>query len=167
MTLLDWALLLVWLGVTLSGFWKGAVRLVFGGGGLIVGVWLALAAGGDAAAAVENLIGIDWLAGVLGRLLLVLVCVLVGLLAGWGIEKTLKELHLGWLNRLSGAALAAVVGMLLLSVFLVTAIGFSPTFRELANESLLAPRLMEFLGWAISQEAAADAVSAVEDSISR
>ena len=66
MTLLDWALLLVWLGVTLGGFWKGAVRIVFGGGGLIVGLWLAVAAGGDAAAAMESLIGIEWLAEVLG-----------------------------------------------------------------------------------------------------
>ena len=153
--------------MTLGGFWKGAVRIVFGGGGLIVGLWLAIVAGGDAAAALESLIGIEWLAEALGRLLIVVACVLFGILAGWGIERTLKALHLGWLDRLCGAALAGVTGMLLLSVFLVTAMRLSPTFEELADSSLLAPRLMEFLGWAVSQEAAAEAVSAVEDSISR
>lgn len=167
MTLLDWAILVVWLGVTLGGFWKGAVRLVFGGGGLIVGLWLAIAAGGDAAAALEAVVGVDWLAAVLGRLLLVVGCVLVGLAAGWGIERTLKALHLGWLNRLSGAVLAGVVGALLLSLLMVTAIGLSPTFKDLAAESLLAPRLMEFLGWAAAQEATAEAASAVSESITR
>ena len=83
MTLLDWALLVVWLGVTLSGFWKGAVRLVFGGGGLIVGLWLAVMVGGDTAATLEPVLGIDWIAAVLGRLLPLVGCVLVGLVAGW------------------------------------------------------------------------------------
>ena len=68
MTLLDWVLVVVWLGVTLGGFWEGAVRLVFGGGGLIVGVWLAVAAGGDVAAALLEVVGVDWIAAVLGRL---------------------------------------------------------------------------------------------------
>lgn len=33
MTVLDWVLLTVWFGVTLAGFWKGAMRFVLGGGG--------------------------------------------------------------------------------------------------------------------------------------
>ena len=72
MTLLDWVLLIVWLGLTLGGFWKGAVRLIFGGGGLVAGVWLAIVAGDDAQAAIEGVMGIPWLSAVLGRLLLVL-----------------------------------------------------------------------------------------------
>jgi len=167
MTLLDWALLVVWLGVTFGGFWKGAVRIMFGGGGLIVGLWLAVVAGSDAAEALQTLVGVDWLAEVVGRLLLLLVCVVVGLVAGWGIERTLHALHLGWLNRLSGAALAGAVGVLLLTLFLVTAIRLSPTFEDLAEESVLAPRLLQFLGWAATQDAAAEAVSAVSDSITR
>lgn len=165
MTLLDWALLVVWLGVTLSGFWKGAVRLVFGGGGLIVGLWLAVAVGSDAAATLEPVIGVEWIAAVLGRLLPLVGCVLVGLVAGWGIERTLQALHLGWLNRLCGAGLAGTAGLLLLSVFLVTAIRLSPAFEEVAARSLLAPHLTRMLGWVASQEAAADAASAVEESI--
>jgi uncharacterized membrane protein required for colicin V production len=157
MTLLDWALLVVWLGVTLSGFWKGAVRLVFGGGGLVVGVWLAVTAGSDAAAALEPVVGISWIAVVLGRLLPLVACVLVGLVAGWGIERTLEALHLGWLNRLCGAGLAGAAGLLLLSLFLVTAMRLSPTFEEIAARSLLAPWLARMLGWVASQEAAADA----------
>ena len=167
MTLLDWALLVVWLGVTLSGFWKGAVRLVFGGGGVIVGVWLAVMVGGDAAAALEPLVGIEWLAVVLGRLLPLVACVLVGLVAGWGIERTLEALHMGWLNRLCGAGLAGTAGLLLLSLFLVTAIRLSPTFEDIASRSLLAPRMARMLGWVASQDAAADAASAGDEPITR
>lgn len=167
MTLLDWALLVVWLGVTLGGFWKGAVRLVFGGGGLIVGLWLAVVVGSDAAATLQPVVGIGWIAEVLGRLLPLVGCVLVGLVAGWGIERTLEALHLGWLNRLCGAGLAAAAGLLLLSLFLVTAIRMSPTFEEVAGRSLLAPHLTRMLGWVTSQDATADAASAVEESITR
>ena len=45
MTPLDWVLVVVWLGLTLGGFWKGAVRIIFGGGGLAAGLWLAVVAG--------------------------------------------------------------------------------------------------------------------------
>ena len=30
MTVVDWVLIVVWLGLTLGGFWKGAVRIIFG-----------------------------------------------------------------------------------------------------------------------------------------
>jgi uncharacterized membrane protein required for colicin V production len=149
-TLLDWALLAVWLGVTLSGFWEGAVRLVFGGGGLIAGLWLALAVGGEVAVRVEAVAGVAWLAAVLGRLLPFIACVVVALAAGWGIERTLKALHLGWLNRLCGAGLAGVIGGVLLAVFLTTAVRLSPSWRSWAEHSLLAPRLLHL--WSAAEE---------------
>lgn len=150
MSLLDWALILVWLGVTLSGFWKGAVRLVFGGGGLVAGLWLAVAVGGEVAIQLQNLVGWPWVAAVLGRVLPLIVCVLAALAAGWGIERTLKALHLGWLNRLCGAGLAAVVGGVLLALFLTSAVRLSPTWRSWSEHSLLAPRLLEL--WSVAEE---------------
>ena len=44
-----------------------------------------------------------------GVILPVLLCAGLGLVAGWGFEKTLRALHLGWLNRLAGAGLAGAV----------------------------------------------------------
>jgi uncharacterized membrane protein required for colicin V production len=164
MTVLDWGLLIVWLGVTLSGFWEGAVRVVFGGGGLILGVWLAIIAGAEATAALEGLIGIEWLAALVARLLLATGCLLLCLLAGWGIERTLKALHLGWLNRLCGAGLAAVVGALLLALLLVTASRLSPSWNRWCAESVVAPRLAGLLGWAVeTQQAARDDSSSSSD----
>jgi uncharacterized membrane protein required for colicin V production len=142
MTVLDWALLAVWLGIALSGFWKGAVRIVFGIGGLIAGLWLALAVGGDAAALLGRWLGAGWIAATLGRLMPAVACVALCLVAGWGIDRTLQELHLGWLNRLAGALLAAGAGLILLAVLLGSAARVSPAFREASERSWLASRLV-------------------------
>ena len=141
MTVLDWAFLVVWLGIALSGFWKGAVRIVFGLGGLVAGIWLGVMAGADAQAVVDGVLGVGWLSAVLARLLLVLACLTLCLIAGWGIEKTLEALHMGWLNRLAGALLAGVVGVILLAVFVGTAARVSPRWDEWSADSILADKL--------------------------
>ncbi len=142
MTLLDWVLVVVWAGVSLAGFWRGAVRLVLGLGGAVAGVWLAVAAGDDIGAELAGVMGPDWLAAVLGRLIPVVLCTLVAWAAGWGFERTLEALRLGWLNRLLGAAVAGVAGALLLAVLLVSAARFSPTAAAVCREARLTPWLM-------------------------
>jgi len=142
MTILDWVLLIVWLGLALGGFWKGAVRIIFGGGGLVAGLWLAIVAGNDAQTALEGVIGIPWLSAVLGRLLLVLLCTGLALLAGWGIERTLTAMRLGWLNRLLGAILAGAVAAILLGFVVVVAIQFSPELAALCRDSQVAQYLL-------------------------
>ena len=132
----------MWLGLTLGGFWKGAVRIIFGGGGFAAGLWLAVIAGSDAQAALEGVIGIPWLAAILGRVLLVLLCTGLALLAGWGIEHTLKALHLGWVNRLFGAALAGLIAAFLLGLLVIVAIQFSPELARLCRESQVAQYLL-------------------------
>jgi hypothetical protein len=135
MTVVDWVLIVVWL-------WKGAVRIIFGGGGLAAGLWLAVVAGADAQAALEGVIGISWLAAILGRILLVVLCTGLALLAGWGIEHTLKALHLGWVNRLLGAVLTGLVAAFLLGLVVIVAIQFSPELARHCRESQVAQYLL-------------------------
>ncbi len=141
MTVLDWAFVVIFAGITLSGFWKGAVRIVFGLGGLVAGIWLAAVAGAEAQTVVAGVVGVDWLAAVLARLLLVLACLTLCLVAGWGIEKTLEALHMGWLNRLAGALLAGVVGVVLLAVIVGVAARVSPDWDEWTEDSVLTDSL--------------------------
>ena len=143
MTPLDWVLVVLWAGVALSGFWKGAVRLVFGIGGLVVGIWLAIAIGSDLAIALGAYVEPRWIAVALGRVIPVLAALLLFGLAGWGIDRTLKAMHLGWLNRLLGAGLAAAVGAVLLGVLLILSLGISPAWAEMCRESLLFPYFVE------------------------
>lgn len=146
MTLIDWVLVVVWAGIALSGFWKGAVRIVFGVGGAFTGLWLATATGGDIAARLEGPIGIGWLAVVLGWAIPLLLCIVLCVLAGWGVERTLEALHLKWLNRLLGAAIAAVAGVLLLLGVVVVGVKVSPALADLCAESYLISRLLELFG---------------------
>jgi uncharacterized membrane protein required for colicin V production len=141
MTLLDWAMLVVWLGIALSGFWKGAVRIVFGLGGVAAGLWLAVVAGAELELVLDEVIGISWIDASLARLLPILACLLLCLVAGWGIEKTLEALHLRWLNRLAGAVLAGAVGLVLLAILVGTAARLSPEWERWSAGSVLTPRL--------------------------
>jgi len=145
MTLLDWALLLVWLGVAMAGFWKGAVRIVFTLGGLGTGVWLALVAGADLAAVIQPHVPAAWIANVAGYTIPVLLTASICFLAGWGIESTLTALHLRWLNRLAGAVLAGCAAAFLLALLVVSGTRFSPAWRDLCADSLLLPYLMRLL----------------------
>ena len=145
MTVLDWGLLLVWLGVALCGFWKGAIRIVFGVGGAGAGVWLAVVAGPDLTITLEQYARPAWVAMVLGYLLPVLICLVICFAAGWGLERTMQALHLGWLNRLGGAVLAGFTAALLLAVILVYAARYSPAWADLCRRSLLTPYLLALL----------------------
>jgi len=141
MTPLDWILLILWAGITASGFWKGAVRLVFGLGGLAAGIWLALLFAGELASRLDGFIRPHWLAAICAWILPVLIATLIFTLAGWGIERSFKALHLGWANRLLGASLAGFAGALLLGLLLVFSLGLSPEWRDLCSRSLFFPYL--------------------------
>jgi len=141
MTPLDWVLLVLWAGIAASGFWKGAVRLVFGLGGLAAGIWLAAAFSEELTKQLSGAIHPQWLATICAWLLPVLIATLVFTLAGWGIERSLKALHLSWANRLFGAGLAGIAGALLLSLLIVFSLGLSPHWREICSKSLFFPYL--------------------------
>lgn len=146
MTALDWGLLVVWLGVALCGFWKGALRIVFGVGGAIAGIWLAVATGSDLADYLVAQQGVPGLvASLVGYLLPLVICLVVAFFAGWGLERTMKALYLGWLNRLAGALLAGFSAALLLAVAVAYSARFSPAWAELCNQSLLTPYLLKLL----------------------
>jgi uncharacterized membrane protein required for colicin V production len=146
MSLLDWGILVVILGVGLSGFFKGAVRIVFGLGGILTGIWLAAVAGSDVAGLLAPWLGGGWLAAVAARAMLLLACAGLCLVAGWGIEQSLKALHLGWLDRLVGAGLAAALAVILVGALILTGARFSPAFAGLCERSLLPPQLLAMLG---------------------
>lgn len=152
MTLLDWALLLVVSGTALSGFWAGAVRIVFGVGGALAGLWLAVVAGADLAMALGAWLQPPWLAEVVARALLLVVCIGLCLAAGWGIERTLRAVKLGWLNRALGSALAGVAAAIVVTALLVTGARLSPPFAELCERSLLPGPLLDLVAGSLPEE---------------
>jgi len=152
MTLLDWALLLLVLGTSLSGFWAGAVRIVFGFGGAAAGIWLAVVAGADLATALGDWLEPPGLAAVAARALLLVLGVGLCMAAGWGIERTLQAVKLGWVNRVLGALLAGAASVVVLGALLVTGARLSPPFAALCDRSLLPPPLLDLVGGTRSDE---------------
>jgi uncharacterized membrane protein required for colicin V production len=147
MTILDWVLVVVWAGITLGGFFKGAIRIVFGLGGVVLGLWLSVIAGPDLAVSLTGLVNSEWLTLGLAYLLPLVVVALLCLLAGWGMEKTLEALKLGCLNRLLGAGLAGAAAAVVLAVLLVTAVRLSPELAAIEERSVLLARVQTALGW--------------------
>jgi len=148
MTVLDWVLVVVWAGITLGGFFKGAIRIVFGLGGVALGLWLAVVVAPDLAVSLTGLVNSEWLTLGLAYLLPVVVVTLLCLLAGWGMEKTLEAFKLGCVNRVLGAALAGSVAAAVLAVLLVTAVRMSPRLASIEERSLLLARVQAVVGWA-------------------
>jgi uncharacterized membrane protein required for colicin V production len=165
MTLLDWALVVLWAGIALAGFFKGVVRIVFGVGGLALGVWLAVVIGPDIAAALGEWVHQPWLAVLLAWLIPPLVVAPLCLVAGWGLERALEGLKLGCLNRGLGMILAGAVAAVTLAVLLVGAVRLSPGLAAYEGRSALLDALTGIAGRAApagreaSQEAAAEQAS--------
>lgn len=143
MTALDWILIVLWAGITLGGFWKGAVKIVFGIGGLLVGLWLALVLGPGLVDRLGQSISTPWLVVALGYLVPVVTASLLFGLSGWGIERTLKATGMGCFNRLAGAVLTGAVAAVLLAVLLMTSLGMSPEWADVVRRSLLFPYLAD------------------------
>jgi uncharacterized membrane protein required for colicin V production len=137
MTALDWVLVVIWAGITLGGFFKGAIRIVFGLGGVALGVWMAIVVSPDLALALTGHVNSEWLLLGLAYFIPFALVSLLCLLAGWGMEKTLEAFKLGCLNRLLGAALAGTVGAVVLALLLVSAVRLSPEVAEIQRRSAL------------------------------
>ena len=146
MTALDWALVVVGIGIALAGFWKGAVRLVFGLGGVALGVWLAVVAGEGLGDVLAGALGEGWLALGLGYVLPVVVVAGLCQLAGWGMERTLEQAKLGCVNRLLGGALAGAAAAVVLSLLLLTAVALSPEVARYEEGSLLLETVRRSMG---------------------
>lgn len=150
MTILDWVLVVVWTGITLGGFFKGAIRIVFGLGGVVLGLWLSVVVGPDLAVGLTGFSNSEWLTLGLAYLIPLVVVALLCLLAGWGMEKTLEALKLGCLNRLLGAALAGAAAAAVLAALLVTAVRLSPELAAIEERSVLLARVQTAMGWAVN-----------------
>ena len=149
MTILDIVLVVVWAGITLGGFFKGAIRIVFGLGGVALGIWLSVVVGADLAMSLTGLVNSEWLTLIMAYLLPLVVVSLLCLLAGWGIEKSLEALKLGCLNRFLGAGLAGAAAAAVLAILLVTAVKLSPELAAMEERSILLARVQAAMGWAI------------------
>ena len=122
--------------LTITGFWKGIVKQIFGLVGVIAGYILAVKFYEPSS---KFLMSIHpGTARVISFIAIFLACIVVAHLVGWGIGKFLAISQLGLLNRIGGGLLGFLKGCILVAVMvmLLTAL-LSPKHSFFKNSSTM------------------------------
>ena len=122
----DWAIVIVLALSTLGGLSQGFFRVVFSLGGLVLGLVLAAWNYGRAAASLMPLVHNRTAADAIGFLLIALVVMVVAGVIGVVLAKTVRRMGLGCLDRLAGAAVGFVQGVVLVTLVILVAVAFFP-----------------------------------------
>ncbi|HPJ78214.1 MAG TPA: CvpA family protein [Prolixibacteraceae bacterium] len=120
MNYLDIVLAILLLLSAINGFVKGFVEELAGLAGLILGIWAALRFSDRVAQFLFDQFHwtFDHLDIIAFVITFILVIILVSLIGSW-VNKMVKAVALGFLNRLAGLAFGVIKGALILSIFLV------------------------------------------------
>lgn len=125
------------------GMLRGVVRISLGLVGMVVGLVVALQYEAALAARVQKVVSDDVLAHLLAFALLVMSVMILSLFVGWILRHLLKKAHLGWLDRILGAAAGLVCAALLAAAVAVPLTSVLPRGSRILSESRLAPMTLE------------------------
>jgi len=123
------------------GLWRGAVKAAFGIAGLIGGIalaghyygWLATVLFPKAAA---------W-SGIAAYAIILIATLIVAGIVGWLVARLVHITMLGWLDRLIGFILGAIVGSMLCAAVLAIVGKYFPSIEVVITQSAVARFLME------------------------
>ncbi len=137
MGIFDIIVLVCFLIALCIGLKKGFIAQVVSLVSLCLGVWLAVTFSVPVSRRLEEWVSFDGTGLRIAAFVLIFcVTVLVLTLAGKVLEKIIKVVLLGWLNRLLGAVLAAVECMLILCILLLVFDALNGTFSFVKTEYL-------------------------------
>ena len=140
MNWLDVVILAITIPFGIFGLWKGAIRAVFGVGGLIGGIALA----GHFYRPLAGILfpsGAIW-SGIAAYALILIATLVIASVIGWFIAKLVHIVMLGWLDRLIGFILGAVVGSMLCAAILAILGKYLPGMETVITQSGVARFLM-------------------------
>ena len=135
MNVADWVILLVLLVATLHAASEGFFHQAFGIAGLVIGYTLAAWQYPRLSVRFAPYVK-EWLADLLGFLIIFLAVLVIAGIAGRIARWAMKEAGLSFFDRALGALLGLLKGALIVAVFLVGMTSFAPTSRWLAGSSL-------------------------------
>ena len=145
MSWLDITIIVIIAVFAIAGFSKGIISQIFSiaalAGGLVIGFIFYDVLGGVFIR--EGLVENRSIANVGGFIALVFVSYVIIQLAGWITTKLIGTLQLGWLNRISGAALGAVMGAVTAFLLASGLTLFYPESDPAFRNSALLPYLRE------------------------
>jgi membrane protein required for colicin V production len=135
----DAFVLLAALALVCLGILRGLVRISLGLGGLVLGLLVALQYEGSVAPSFERAVGDPVVAHLLAFAVLVMAVLAGSILLAWALRRLLKKAHLGWLDRLLGAAVGLLCATLLAAAVAVPLASVLPKDSRVLAESRLAP----------------------------
>jgi membrane protein required for colicin V production len=136
MQLVDWAIVIVMVMAALAGLTQGFFRSVCSLGGLLLGLAIAAWNYERIARLVLPLVRVEAVANAIGFLLIALLVMALAGVIGNLVAKTLRQLGLGWLDALVGAAFGVLQGAVLVMLVVLVTLAFFPTARWLAEAKL-------------------------------
>ncbi len=136
MTWIDWAIVIVLAASVIGGFSQGILRSVCSLGGLLLGLAVAAWNYGHVADFLSPLVRVEPIADAIAFLLIALVVMAVANILGTVLSKTIREIGLGWLDRLAGGAFGILQGALLITLSILVIVAFFPKAHWLAEARL-------------------------------
>jgi membrane protein required for colicin V production len=142
MTVFDLIVLLMTGASVMAGLLRGIVRALLTGVALIVGLIVASRSYGITGALLRGLgvVESNAAANAGGFLLLMLLALIIGFIAGRLVTKGLRRAHVEWFDRLLGGAFGAVRGFALCSALYMALTAF-PVHLASVTDALTAPLL--------------------------
>ncbi|MEW6141558.1 MAG: CvpA family protein [Chloroflexota bacterium] len=141
MNWVDIIIVLVAIGYAFSGFSQGVIRTVIGLIGLIAGIYLA---GQFYPQVAATLFGSNQSWGPVIAWVIVFVVVNVAAsVIGWVLSRVVKAVLLGWVDKLVGLAIGAIVGLLTCAALLAVVMKYLPATEATIAGSGLATFLLD------------------------
>jgi membrane protein required for colicin V production len=142
MNILDIIIIAAIVFFLIRGIFRGIVREIGSLAGVVLGIWLANAYHPQLANLLKGLIPPGNYLPIIAFALIFLVVLVVCNLLGWVFKKFFQKIFLGWVDRILGACLALLKGIVLSYLIIVLVTFLAPQGSPLVTQSRLAPLII-------------------------
>jgi membrane protein required for colicin V production len=139
MNFLDIIILAAVIFFLIRGIFRGIVREIGSLAGVVLGIWLANAYHPQVAMFLKSFVPPGKYLPFVAFALIFIFVLLLGNLVGWLFKKLFQKMFLGWVDRILGACLALVKGIVLSYLFIAVVTFLAPQDSSLVTQSRLAP----------------------------
>ncbi len=139
MNILDIIIIAAVIFFLIRGVFRGIVREIGSLAGVVLGIWLANAYHPALAVLLKSFIPPGKYLPLIAFALIFLVVLVFCNLLGWFFKKLFQKVFLGWVDRILGACLALLKGVVLSYLVIVLIAFLAPQDSSLIKQSRLAP----------------------------
>ena len=139
---LDVAILIILIIFALSGLRKGLIRAVFSLGALCLGFYGAFTFHDELSNELPSFIKYEELKTAASFVALFFAIYIPLILAGKGVRRLIRNIKLGWLDKILGLAFGGLKGLAVCCIGVFMLLSFLPPKNKLIAQSKLAPQLI-------------------------